>query len=89
MTMSVKVKKPKGLRLAARPVEHEVLTASEAAVFLRVSKPCIYSLANDKGAGFPACKVGNKLRISRRALMAWLERTIRETPVEVTSKASA
>lgn len=73
MTVSVKVKKPKGLRFAARPMEHEVLTASEAAVFLRVSKPCIYSLANDKGAGFPACKVGNKLRISRRALLSWLE----------------
>lgn len=71
--MSVKVKKPKGLRLADRTVEHEVLTASEAAVFLRVSKPCIYSLANDKDAGFPACKVGNKLRISRRALLSWLE----------------
>lgn len=76
--MSVKVKKPKGLRLAARPVEHEVLTASEAAVFLRVSKPCIYSLANDKGSGFPACKVGNKLRISRNALVAWLERSVQQ-----------
>jgi excisionase family DNA binding protein len=73
MTMSVKVKRPKGMRFPDRTAEHEVLTASEAAVFLRVSKPCIYSLANDAGAGFPACKVGNKLRISRRALLSWLE----------------
>lgn len=59
---------------AVSTTQLEVLNATEAAALLRVSKPVIYGMVNDK-PGFPFRKVGNKLRFSRRALIAWLERT--------------
>lgn len=74
-TMKVRVKRPAKRADTASAQRHEVLTASEAAALLRVSKPCVYAMAN-KQQGFPARMVGNKLRFSRSALMAWLQRTV-------------
>lgn len=51
--------------------EPEILTVIEAARLLRVSKAVVYALARHS-ADFPVRKVGNKLRFSREALLAWV-----------------
>lgn len=72
MTPSVKVKFPAKRPDSLSTNEHEVLTVVEMANLLRVSKACVYSLIRE-GRGFPATRVGNKLRGTRRAVLAWLE----------------
>lgn len=51
--------------------EPEILTVVEAAKLLRVSRAVVYAMARHS-EGFPVRKVGNKLRFSRRALLAWV-----------------
>ena len=50
--------------------EHEVLTAAEAAEFLRISKDSLYDAA---GRGdIPHRRIGRRMVFSRARLLAWL-----------------
>ena len=51
--------------------EHDILTAEEAAAYLRVARATLYRLAA-KGQ-IPAVKVGRVWRFSRSLLDEWLE----------------
>ncbi|MDY7079912.1 MAG: helix-turn-helix domain-containing protein [Chloroflexota bacterium] len=51
--------------------EHDVMTAEEAAAYLRIARATLYRLAA-KG-GVPAVKVGRVWRFSRQLLDEWLE----------------
>ena len=51
--------------------EHDVMTAEEAAAYLRIARATLYRLAA-KGEN-PAVKVGRVWRFSRQLLDEWLE----------------
>ena len=55
--------------------EHDVLTAEEAAAYLRIARATLYRLAA-KGE-IPAVKVGRVWRFSRPLLDEWLEARMR------------
>jgi excisionase family DNA binding protein len=48
-----------------------VLTAREAASFLRISMDSLYAAANR--GDLPVRRIGRRMLFSRRALVAWLE----------------
>ena len=53
------------------PVDKLVLSVSEAAAVLGVSRPTVYQLIHRQG--FPAFKVGSRTLISRERLAEWVE----------------
>jgi excisionase family DNA binding protein len=55
--------------------EHDVLTAEEAAAYLRIARATLYRLAA-KGE-IPAVKVGRVWRFSRQLLDEWIEARMR------------
>ena len=55
--------------------EHDVVTAKEAAAYLRIARATLYRLAA-KGQ-IPAVKVGRVWRFSRQLLDEWLEARMR------------
>jgi len=55
--------------------EHDVMTAKEAAAYLRIARATLYRLAA-KGE-IPAVKVGRVWRFSRQLLDEWLEARMR------------
>ncbi len=52
-------------------MDDNVLTAKEAAAFLRVGVATFYKLAHR--ADFPVVKVGKRILVSRRKLGDWLD----------------
>lgn len=56
-------------------VELKVLTLDEVAQYLRVSKNTAYALC--VSAGFPAVKVGRRIRVPLQAFEQWLMRPSR------------
>lgn len=57
---------------ATSSIEHECLTASELARYLRVNRKTVYEYA---GNGIIPCRrLGRRLLFSRAAIVAWLAR---------------
>ena len=49
---------------------NELLTVSELAEFLKISRSKAYSLTHEKG--FPIVKIGKCIRVKRKDLAKWL-----------------
>lgn len=52
--------------------ENNVLTVQEAAAYMRVSKPTMYTLVHR--ADFPKVRVGRKIIIPREEFLNWISR---------------
>lgn len=48
-----------------------VLTAKDVMAFLGVARPTAYELMNRKD--FPSIRIGRSLKVTKQALLAWLE----------------
>jgi len=71
-----------GLEQTTTPIQlKELLTIEEAAIFLNLAKPTIYSLTSRRE--LPFFKTGKKLYFKRSELLSWIEKgkqkTIEET----------
>jgi excisionase family DNA binding protein len=60
---------------AAAPVEDGLVTLSEAAAFLRVSRSTVYALV-DRGI-LAYAKIGRSMRVPKRALIELVARELR------------
>ncbi len=61
----------KGARQASAPLPPEVMTAEEAAAFLRL--PVSLLLRKTREGLIPGAKIGRSWRFSRRLLLEWVE----------------
>jgi excisionase family DNA binding protein len=57
--------------VADTPIEDAVLTVDEAAALLRVNRKTLYQAIRDREV--PAGRIGATIRLSRKALLLWLQ----------------
>lgn len=51
-------------------IENDLITVPEMATFLKISRSKAYDLIKQKG--FPIIRIGKCIRISKKAILSWL-----------------
>lgn len=63
------------MKQAAQPTNREVLTASQLADILGISRAGAYNLLNRKD--FPTLHIGHRKLVSKHHLLEWIDRQIK------------